>query len=128
MDTSNQFAVFGICVGVGFLSGVIFEAFAFFRLLLSCPRGKNKLLGGVLDVACFLLFAGVCVLVAYLFRFPDFRVYMWIGYAFGGILYLKTLHQIVAFFEKVCYNGITKLLKKAKKREKTLLKRGDTNL
>ena len=128
MDTSNQFAVFGICVGVGFLGGVLFEAFAFLRLLLSCPRGKNKLLGGVLDVACFLLFAGACVFVAYLFHFPSFRVYMWIGYALGGILYLKTLHQIVAFFESVCYNGITKLAKKAKKREKTLFKRKDTNL
>ena len=128
MDTSNQFAVFGICVGVGFLGGVLFEVFAFLRLLLFCPRGKNKALGGALDVMSFLLFAVVCVFVAYLFHFPEFRVYMWIGYALGGILYLKTLHEIVAFFESVCYNGITKLVKKAKKREKTLFKRKDTNL
>ncbi len=128
MDTGNQFAVFGLCVGVGFVGGVLYEAFAFLRFLLGCPRGKNKVLGGALDIAFFLLFACVCVWAAYVFQFPDFRVYMWLGYALGGILYLKTLHEIVAFFEKVCYNSVTKLIKKAKKREKTLSKRGDTNL
>ena len=128
MDTGNQFAVFGLCVGVGFVGGVLYEAVAFLRFLLGCPRGKNKVLGGALDIAFFLLFACVCVWAAYVFQFPDFRVYMWLGYALGGILYLKTLHEIVAFFEKVCYNSVTKLIKKAKKREKTLSKRGDTNL
>ena len=128
MDTGNQFAVFGLCVGIGFLGGVIYEAFAFLRVLLGCPKGKNKILGGALDIAFFISFAVVCVWASYTFRFPDFRTYTWLGYALGGILYLKTLHEIVAFFEKVCYNSITKLIKKAKNREKTLSKRGDTNL
>ena len=128
MDTGNQFAVFGLCVGVGFLGGVLYEAFALVRFLLGCPHGKNKLLGGALDIAFFLSFAVVCIWASYAFRFPDFRAYTWLGYALGGILYLKTLHEIVAFFEKVCYNSITKLIKKAKNREKTLSKRGDTNL
>ena len=128
MDTGNQFAVFGLCIGVGFVGGVLFEAFAFLRFLLGCPRGKNKILGSLLDIAFFLLFACCCIWIAYVFKFPDFRAYTWLGYALGGILYLKTLHEIVAFFEKVCYNSVTKLIKKAKKREKTLSKRGDTNL
>ena len=128
MDTGNQFAVFGICVGVGFIGGVLYEAFAFLRFLLGCPRGKNKILGGALDIAFFVAFALVCVWATYVFNFPDFRVYMWLGYILGGILYLKTLHEIVAFFEKVCYNSITKLIKKAKNREKALSKREDTNL
>ena len=128
MDTGNQFAVFGICVGVGFIGGVLYEAFAFLRFLLGCPRGKNKILGGALDIAFFVAFALVCVWATYVFNFPDFRVYMWLGYILGGILYLKTLHEIVAFFEKVCYNSITKLIKKAKNREKALSQREDTNL
>ena len=128
MDTGNQFAVFGICVGIGFVGGLLYEAFSFVRFLLGCPRGKNKWLGCALDIAFFLTFACVCVFSSYVFKFPDFRVYTWLGYALGGILYLKTLHEIVAFFENVCYNNITKLIKKAKKREKTLSKRGDTNL
>ena len=128
MDTSNQFSVFGLCIAVGFVGGVLYEAFAFLGFLLGCPRGKNKILGAVLDVGFFLAFACLCVFAAYLFQFPNFRVYMWLGYALGGILYLKTLHEIVAFFENVCYNNVTKLVKKAKKREKTLSKREDTNL
>jgi hypothetical protein len=51
---------------------------------------------------------------------------MWIGYAFGGIIYLKSLHIILAFLQNVCYNRITKIVKKAKKREKTLKKEGET--
>ena len=128
MDTSNQFAVFGLCVGVGFIGGILYEAFAFLRFLLGCPRGKNKFLEAVLDVAFCIAFACVCVVAAYVLRFPDFRAYTWLGYALGGILYLKTLHQIVAFFENLCYNSIRKFIKKAKRREKTLSKREDTNL
>lgn len=128
MDTSNQFAVFGICVGVGFVGGIIYEAFAFFRFLLGCPRGKNKIFGVILDIAFFVAFAIVCITVAYVLKFPDFRAYTWLGYALGGILYLKTLHQIVAFFANVCYNNIKQLIEKAKRREKTLSKREDKNL
>ena len=128
MDTSNQFAVFGLCVGVGFLGGVLYEAVAFFRTLLGCPRGKNKLFGIALDIAYSIAFGVLCVICAYAFRFPDFRGYMWLGYALGGILYLKTLHEIVAFFGNVCYNNINKFIKKAKRREKTLSKRKDKDL
>lgn len=128
MDTGNQFAVFGLCIGVGFVGGALYEVFACLRFLLGCSRGKNKILGGTLDIVFFICFACICVFAAYVFRFPDFRVYTWLGYALGGILYLKTLHEIVAFFGKVCYNSITKLIKKAKNREKTLILRGDTNL
>jgi hypothetical protein len=45
------------------------------------------------------------------------------GFAVGGIIYLKTLHKIIAFFENVCYNKLTQLVKKARKQEKTLKKR-----
>lgn len=128
MDTSNQFAVFGICVGVGFVGGILYEIFAFLRFLLGCPQGKHKIFGAVFDIAFFVAFAVVCVMVAYVLKFPDFRTYTWLGYALGGILYLKTLHQIVAFFENVCYNNIKELIKKAKRREKTLSKREDKNL
>ena len=81
---------------------------------------KNKVIGITLDISFFLSFAVICVLISYLFGFPDFRVYTWIGYALGGILYLKILHRIVAFFENVCYNKVTQWVKKAKNREKTL--------
>ncbi|MBQ8375072.1 MAG: spore cortex biosynthesis protein YabQ [Clostridia bacterium] len=125
MDTNNQFTVFALCIFVGFVGGVVYEVFAFGRFLLGCPRGKNKILGVAFDILFFITFACVCTAFAYAFRFPDFRVYIWLGYLVGGILYLKTLHQIVAFFENMCYNGINKLIKKAKNREKTLSKEVD---
>ncbi|MBQ7368577.1 MAG: hypothetical protein IJW60_02580 [Clostridia bacterium] len=128
MDTRHQFAVFALCIGVGFVGGALYEAFALVKKLLGEARGKNKFLCGLSDVLFFVCFACFCVAAAFAFRFPDFRVYMWIGYGLGGILYFKTLHEIVAFFEKMCYNGITKLIKKAKNREKTLSKRGDNLL
>ena len=128
MNTQNQFAVFALCIVVGFLGGVLYEPFAFCNILLGERKGKNKILCGFLDVTFFVFFAVLSVFAAYFFRFPDFRVYMWLGFAVGGILYFKTLHEIVAFFEKICYNSITKLLKKAKKREKTLSKREDNVL
>lgn len=122
MDTQNQFAVFGLCLFIGFLGGILYEPFSFLRFLCGCDRGKNKVLGGIFDIAFWIVFALISVAAAYLFHFPALRVYMWIGYLSGGILYLKTLHRIVAFLKNLCYNKVTKWIKKAKNREKTLSK------
>lgn len=120
MDTQNQFAVFGICLCVGFLGGVVYEAFAFLRLVSGCERGKSRMFGIALDILFLLCFAVMTVFASYLFRFPDFRAYMWLGYALGGIIYAKSLRRIVAFLENMCYNKIILLVKKAKKKEKNL--------
>ncbi len=66
----------------------------------------------------FLIVAILCISITFLLDFPSLRVYMIIGYAIGGIIYLKTLRRIVAFFEKVCYNKIIKLIRKAKNKKK----------
>ena len=123
MDTSGQFALFGLCIAVGFLGGVLYEGFAFFRLLLGSGQGKSKIVGGVLDIAFWLAFALFTIWSGYFFKFPSFRVYIWMGYVVGGIIYLKTLHKIIAFFESLCYNKIAKLVKWARKKEKTLINR-----
>jgi hypothetical protein len=47
---------------------------------------------------------------------------MWIGYAVGGILYLKTLHKIIAFLKNMCYNIGTIMVKRAKEKKKLLSK------
>lgn len=125
MDTQNQFFVFLLCICVGFLGGILYEPFALARLVLGCERGKSKPLGVALDVLYWLCFALLTVLAAFVFRFPEFRTYMWIGYALGGIIYAKTLRKIVAFLENMCYNKIIKVIKKAKKKEKNLPKEVD---
>lgn len=124
MDSKGQFGVFCICIAVGFVGGLLCEIFVLFRALLRCGRGKNKILGILLDVTYFLCFAVLCIYAAYRFRFPSLRLYMWVGYAVGGIIYLKTLRRIVAFFEKVCYNKVDKMAKKVKTKKK-LSKMGD---
>jgi hypothetical protein len=53
---------------------------------------------------------------------------MWIGYAVGGIIYLKTLHRMVAFFKKVCYNRLNLLVKKAKNARKNSQKEVDITI
>jgi len=47
---------------------------------------------------------------------------MWIGYLLGGILYLKSLRRIVAFFQKICYNKFIKIRKRQQYKEENLKK------
>ena len=128
MDTKGQFSVFCICIAVGFVGGLLYESFSVLRWIFGCPRGKSKALCVALDILFFLSFAVLCVFAAYTFRFPAFRTYMWLGYGIGFLLYLKIVHRIVAFFENMCYNKATKLIKKLKNREKTLPKEVDKQI
>lgn len=121
----NEFGVFVVCVAVGFLMGVAYEPFHLCRKLF-CRNGKRLWISFCADVLFFTVCTVVAIFTSYVFAFPSFRVYMWIGYAFGGIIYLKSLHIILAFLQNVCYNRITKIVKKVKKREKTLKKEGET--
>ena len=122
MDTQNQFAVFGLCILIGFIGGILYEPFAYLRLIFGCKNEKNKIIGGILDFAFWLIFALLSVSLSCVFKFPSFRLYIGIGYVFGGIIYRKSLHRIVAFFENVCYNKIIQGLTKRKIRKKLLRK------
>ena len=120
MDSKNQFIVFCFCLAIGFLGGLIYEIFAFFRWIFGCERGKNKIFGGIFDFLFFIIFAIFCEISSFLLHFSGFRVYMWLGFGLGGALYSKTLRRIVAFLENMCYNLIYKLAMKAKSKKKTL--------
>lgn len=124
MDSKGQLSVFCICLAVGFVGGLLYEIFVLFRAAFGCGRGKNKIIGIILDAAFFVCLAAVCIYAVYRFRFPNLRFYMWIGYGLGWIIYLKTLRRIVAFLQKVCYNKAIKVAKKVKTKKK-LSKEGD---
>lgn len=124
MDSKGQLSVFCICIAVGFVGGLLYEIFVLLRAVFRCGKGKNKIVGIILDVTFFIGFAGLYIFFANRFRFPDLRFYMWIGCGLGWIIYLKTLRRIVAFLQKVCYNKIVKLVKKVKTKKK-LSKMGD---
>jgi hypothetical protein len=125
MDTGNQLHVFLICVAIGFCLGIVYEPFGFVRTIFACRQNKNKPLAAFLDVAFCLFSAITCIAGAYLFHFPSFRLYTWLGYGVGGIIYLKTLHKIIAFLENLCYNKITERIRKAKYKKKLLEKEGE---
>lgn len=128
MDSKNQFQFFCLSIVVGLLGGVLYELCSLLRSILGCNRGKNKWLGVALDIFFGVGFSVWCVYTSFLLHFPDFRGYIWVGYAIGGIIYLKTLHIMVAIFKKVCYNRLVKLVNKAKKQEKTLKKEVDISI
>ena len=122
MDAKNQFAYFCLSLAIGLLGGLAYEPFSWARLLIGCEKGKNKVLGIVLDILFFILFACGCIAGSFLWKFPSFRAYTWLGYAVGAIIYLKTLHRILAIPKKMCYNKLIGIGKKIKTRKKTLKK------
>ena len=119
MQAENQLYYFALCLIIGFSGGILYEPFSLIRLLLGGNKPKYKWLAALPDILFFACFWALTTACAYLFHFPDFRVYMWIGYAVGLGLYLKTLRRILAFCEKVCYNKLVKVLKKAKSKKNT---------
>lgn len=125
MDTKNQFAYFLLSVAIGFVGGLLYELFALVRLLFRVKNGKRKALGVGIDITFCICFAILCIYASFFLHFPDFRGYMCIGWLVGGIIYLKILHRIVAFLEKVCYNVLVKMVTKARSKEKTLRERKD---
>lgn len=118
MDSKNQFTTFCLCVAVGFLGGIFYEIFAFIRCIFGCERNKNKIFGGILDFLFFICFAVFCIISSFFLHFSGFRVYMWLGFGLGGVLYSKSLRRILAFLENMCYNAVCKIVIKAKSKIK----------
>lgn len=127
MDSKNQFYIFCFCLAIGFVGGLMYEPFSFIRKLFKHQKPLNKIIGVIADLLYCLTLTALCIFTAYLLHFPDFRLYMILGYAIGLIIYLKILHRTLAIFEKVCYNMFTKVVKKAKSKKK-LSKRGEYNI
>ena len=118
MDTLGQLTVFLQCVGIGFCGGVLYEIVSIVKFPFSKRKKLAKILENTADGVFWFGFFLDSVYLAYTFEFPAFRVYMWIGYLVGGILYLKILHKIVAFFKKICYNEISKGIKRRRIKKK----------
>ena len=122
MNGENQLWIFLVCVGMGVVGGILHLPFRVLARVCGVGENKRKGIGIAIDIVYFLILAVGSVWITYALRFPDFRVYQWLGYAIGGIIYLKILHKTIAFFENICYNRITRMGKKAKKARKKLEK------
>jgi len=125
MDTLGQLERFFICAAVGVVGGVFYE------LCSLVAVGKRKKLRFwlrfIADSVFFVGFAVLCVAVASWLRFPAFREYYYLGYAVGLLLYLITFHKAVAFFKKICYNALKKLVN-CVKNWKIFRKKGEKRL
>ena len=119
MSISNQFALFCICIGAAFLFGIAYDLLSFIEtFFVPLKRGKTAVVF-LFDILFFVGLAVWSVGVFYLFHFPSLRFYYLFGFLIGGIIYLKSLHRILAFVKKICYNKSIKIARKLKMREKT---------
>ena len=116
---------------IGFVGGVFYEVFSVMRWLCGVKRGKAYALGVLFDVLFFAIFAVFATFTATKAGFPAFRWYIFVGYGIGLLLYLKILHRILDFFEKVCYNAVYRSIKscqmKLKERKNFKKKQGKRN-
>lgn len=67
---------------------------------------KDKIFTCICDILYFIVLAAAFVFVSVCFGFYSLRLYMIAGCALGVIIYLKSLHIIIAFLIKKVYNNI----------------------
>lgn len=118
MDARFQLGEFAVCALLGIaLAGTID---------IVSGRGGNggakKIFPAVKEAGVFVVFAVLCVLLWTELGFTGRRGYHYLGILLGMILYLKTFRIIVAFFKKVCYNILKKVVKKRNETKKALKK------
>ncbi|MBQ8428134.1 MAG: hypothetical protein IJX18_02640 [Clostridia bacterium] len=119
MATQGQIFYFLACVFFGFLGGFLWEIMSSFTWIFHKEKGK-KVAKIVSDVLFFVVFGVLCAWISAYFSFPAPRAYMCVGYAFGLIIYLKSVKILLAFLKKVCYNTfIKKIATACKKVRKT---------
>ena len=100
MTDANQIYVFLVCVLCGVMGGVVYDV----GYCVRYPFRKSWV-RIVTDVLFCVFFAALYLFVSVMMGLPGFRLYSFIGCAAGLFLYLKSFHQIVAFFVKKVYNS-----------------------
>lgn len=130
-----QIFIFMTCMLCGVLSGIIYDVLFIARTFVCGVDKKkytlkDKIFTVICDILYFAVFAAMFIFVSVLFEFYKIRLYMLIGSALGAIIYLKSLHLIIAFFIKKVYNkiNITKnLRRKRHERRKAQQNSGSNN-
>lgn len=108
-----QIFIFLICVLCGAASGIVYDVFYIARVFvcgveIKAYTVKDKIFTCVCDVLYFAIFAAMFLFCSYLFDFYGIRLYMLAGAALGALIYLKSVHIILAFSIKKVYNKINK--------------------
>lgn len=100
---TDQIYTFFICLLAGVMSGGVYEVVYVLKLFV---KGRKTAIS--LDILFFLAFAAIYVFLAVMFDLPYFRLYMFIACLLGLLLYLKSIHYILAFLIKKVYNRLAK--------------------
>lgn len=112
-----QLFIFLTCMLVGVSSGAVYDLLYAARIFVCGTDAKkytikDRIMTIACDIIYFIVFAAMFILTSVLFEFYELRLYMLVGCALGAIIYLKSLHIIVAFALKKVYNIITKRIKR----------------
>lgn len=99
----NQIYFFFVCLLGGTFSGCFYDILYIVKTFI-----KGKKVSVSLDILFFLVFAVIYIFLSVLFELPYFRLYMFIACLLGLLLYLESIHRIVAFFVKKLYNKLGK--------------------
>ncbi len=108
-----QIFIFLCCMLCGVLSGVVYEVLYVARVFV-CGLNKrkytvkDKIFTCLCDILYFTVFAVMFVFTSITFEFYSLRLYMLIGCALGAIIYIKSLHVIIAIFIKKVYNSLNR--------------------
>lgn len=108
-----QIFIFLCCMLCGVLSGAVYEVLYIARVFV-CGADKkkytvkDKIFTCLCDILYFAVFAAMFVFTSVTFEFYSLRLYMLIGCALGAIIYLKSLHLIIAICIKKVYNNLNK--------------------
>lgn len=126
-----QVFIFLTCVLCGVSSGLVYDVLYIARTFV-CGLNKakytvkDKIFIVLCDLIYFIVLAAMFVFVSVCFEFYSIRLYMLIGCALGAIIYLKSLHLIIAFLIGKVYNKIIKA--KPRRGKKACVKKNATEL
>ena len=101
MNDAQPLYIILACVSAGAAAGILYEGNCLLRFF--CPQ-KGAAIAA--DLAFFCLFACTFAAASALFRLPAFRLYMGAAALAGFLLYLESLHRILAFSAKRLYNTV----------------------
>lgn len=109
-----QIFIFLTCALCGVISGVVYDILYIARAFV-CGLNKakftlkDKIFTCLCDLIYFIAFSAMFVFMSVCFEFYTIRLYMLIGCALGALIYLKSLHLIIAFLVKKVYNKMRKI-------------------
>ncbi|MDE7162700.1 MAG: spore cortex biosynthesis protein YabQ [Clostridia bacterium] len=124
-----QIFIFLTCALCGVISGVVYDILYIARAFV-CGLDKakftlkDKIFTCICDLIYFIAFSAMFVFTSICFEFYTIRLYMLVGCALGALIYLKSLHFIIAFLVRKVYNRLRKI--KSARGEKQWAKKNAT--